>query len=129
MDSEHTKEPWVCHGTKPYEHIEGRIKIHIDEPYKSFSIEQVVDTPDGSRITTFLAEVVRCGDMSDKELEDNANRIVSCVNACAGINPESLPALFDAVKDIINHFPDSTLHRYEKGLLEAFNKLGETNDK
>ncbi len=31
----------------------------------------------------------------------NAERIVACVNACEGINPEAVPELLDALQDII----------------------------
>ena len=32
----------------------------------------------------------------------NATRIVECVNNCAGINPDAVPALLEALKDILS---------------------------
>ena len=36
----------------------------------------------------------------------NAERIVSCVNACAGINPEAVPALRNAVDGLLSIFDE-----------------------
>jgi predicted nucleic acid-binding Zn ribbon protein len=36
------------------------------------------------------------------EMLANAERIVSCVNACAGINPEAIPELIKAAEKLIN---------------------------
>lgn len=33
----------------------------------------------------------------------NAERIVACVNACAGIDPEAIPLLMEALRDLIPH--------------------------
>lgn len=33
--------------------------------------------------------------------EANAQRIVDCVNACEGINPEAIPDMVEALKDIV----------------------------
>ena len=35
------------------------------------------------------------------EAKANGRRIVACVNACAGINPEAVPNLLEAAKDFI----------------------------
>ena len=32
---------------------------------------------------------------------ENAKRIISCVNACDGINPDAVPLLFQAAKDFV----------------------------
>jgi len=37
-----------------------------------------------------------------KEALANADRITSCVNACAGINPEAVPDLFDALGNLLD---------------------------
>ena len=34
------------------------------------------------------------------EVEANAERIVACVNACEGINPEAVPVLLEALQEI-----------------------------
>ena len=34
------------------------------------------------------------------EAKANAHRIVACVNACEGINPEAVPELLEALKDM-----------------------------
>lgn len=51
-----------------------------------------------------------------KETEANAHRIVACVNACEGINPEAVPAMLEALKEwndiwhfIKDHYPDVEL--------------------
>ena len=38
--------------------------------------------------------------------QDNANRIVACVNACAGINPEAVPLMLATMKKIDKHISD-----------------------
>lgn len=42
-------------------------------------------------------------DVSDAEDAANARRIVACVNACEGINPEAVPELLAFAKDIYEH--------------------------
>jgi len=32
----------------------------------------------------------------------NAERIVDCVNSCAGINPEAVPKMIETIKDLIH---------------------------
>jgi hypothetical protein len=34
--------------------------------------------------------------------EANARRIVACVNACKGINPEAVPDLLEALQDVLH---------------------------
>lgn len=34
--------------------------------------------------------------------EANADRIVSCINACAGINPEAVPDVVAALREAVN---------------------------
>lgn len=68
--AQHTPEPWVV----------GR--GGGSEP---FSIEAATRT---------VALVKTCR----QEGEHNASRIVSCVNACKGLNPEAIPELVEAAK-------------------------------
>lgn len=42
-------------------------------------------------------EFVGCGG----DWKANANRIVACVNACAGINPEAVPMTLEALRDVL----------------------------
>jgi len=82
----HTKEPWrletvktqvgICHKIGPFPgndiHEEGNACIYSDNT-------------SGGR---------------PKELLANAERIVACVNACAGIDPAAIPALIEALERI-----------------------------
>lgn len=34
----------------------------------------------------------------------NSQRIVACVNACKGINPEAVPLLFEAMLEVVKHY-------------------------
>lgn len=40
------------------------------------------------------------GPIQDEECQANASRIVACVNACAGINPEAVPELLAILKTL-----------------------------
>ena len=73
----HTQGPWSCHGVKPYSMTDDGIQIHLEKPYRCWAVEQIVNMPDGGRITTIIAEVVRCGDMSDDEMAANARLIAA----------------------------------------------------
>lgn len=42
------------------------------------------------------------GTLPWKTAEANMERIVACVNACAGINPEAVPMLLAACKAVLN---------------------------
>ena len=59
------------------------VEVHLDREPECWSVRKVVDSPDGSRLTTFLAEVRRCGRMTSAEAEANARLIVTAVNAHA----------------------------------------------
>jgi hypothetical protein len=73
-----TKGPWHCSGIRPTRYDKnGRLEVCLDMPYKLWGVEQIVDMPDGGKITTITANVVRCGDMSDEELEANAHLIAA----------------------------------------------------
>ena len=66
-----------------------------------WSIEQAhfdpwVVAPDGRYV---IATVATGGDMS-KEGHANARRIVACVNACEGINPEAVAELVEALEGL-----------------------------
>ncbi len=42
------------------------------------------------------------GDIAIAEQAANRDRIVACVNACAGINPEAVPDLIEAAIDLVS---------------------------
>lgn len=72
----HTPEPWAYQ----------KVKQHFDITYTN---PQWDDT---SLATTFYAG-------NEQQEEANANRIVQCVNACAGIpGPEAIPEVIAALK-------------------------------
>ena len=45
--------------------------------------------------------VCRLDEGTEQEKLANAVRIVACVNACAGINPEAVPDLLATLRDIV----------------------------
>ena len=54
---------------------------------------------------------------------DDAKRIVSCVNACAGINPEAVPELLEACRMAFNvSLPNAVAKAVEKALAKAKSK-------
>ena len=70
--AEHTKEPWSV------------------DPISTWSIRG-----DGHKVVT-------CASNEDGDALDNANaaHVVLCVNACAGLNPEAIPAAIEALEKI-----------------------------
>ena len=46
----------------------------------------------------------------------NGQRIVSCVNACRGINPEAVPELLEACEEIQNTLIDINIPDYKAAL-------------
>lgn len=78
----HTLEPWVLTNWE-------------NSNYDAIAIHG------GENGTQWIAEVVLDHDVGDKsaaEMKANANRIVECVNACAGINPSAVPKMLAACK-------------------------------
>ena len=73
--SEHTPEPWKY---LPPDHVGGAAIIPMEGPC----------------ICTFWNENPDL--RSEAEHDANARRIVACVNACEGINPEAVPDLLAA---------------------------------
>ena len=69
--SEHTKEPWVT----------GK----WGDGSSGYGLTNVI-APD--------SEVIIATDV----IEGEATRIIACVNACAGINPEAVPDMVEALK-------------------------------
>lgn len=75
----YTPGPWKSHGVRSsHRNQNGSISVHLDKPYKLYSIQQIVNMPNNlGFVTTFIADVQRCGDMSDEELHANATLIAS----------------------------------------------------
>lgn len=79
MDAKHTPGPWrLCRATGEQ-----------GEPL-------VILPPDGNRRIAQL-----CG-RSDAA---NGRRVVACVNACQGINPEAVPELLAALRRLLSTIP------------------------
>lgn len=70
--NKHTKEPWTVNG---------------------YAIEQ--DTNKKAWVIGWVEH------QENADAEANADHIVSCVNACAGINPEAFPKLLTVLKKIV----------------------------
>ena len=47
--------------------------------------------------------------------EANAARIASCVNACEGINPDAVPDMLEALKELLAMGQDGIIQRNETG--------------
>jgi hypothetical protein len=77
MKTKHTKEPWFFTGST--------IGIQLLEGV-------AIDVADVNRWCP--------GTPLRDEDESNGERIVACVNACAGINPEAVPDLLKACRDL-----------------------------
>jgi hypothetical protein len=93
MTQKHTQEPWYQHETegKLYASIRGR------------SGRCVAD----------------CGSRSDAIAQANAKRIVSCVNACAGINPAAVPKLLAALDEFVIEYVEGTDPILDDTLIKA----------
>ncbi|MFA6167821.1 MAG: hypothetical protein WC700_14465 [Gemmatimonadaceae bacterium] len=73
--AKHTPEPWT-------------------HPQESF--RNLIAGPDLAKVAD-----VWTSDRPDAERFANAARIVACVNACAGIDPEAVPLMLDALQECI----------------------------
>lgn len=92
--SNHTKEPWLC---------DKRTVYALNK--KGFNI--------------FSAVVQDCR-TSNSELEENARRIVACVNACEGISTENLEDNLP-VKELARQYNEAI--RQRDLLLEALDRI------
>lgn len=50
--------------------------------------------------------------------EDDYARAVACVNACAGINPEAVPLMLEALRRIAHASPDRLSHSQDVLIIE-----------
>lgn len=84
MDAKHTPGPW---------HVATNPGGPDDQPV-FFSVRDGSGRPDG--------EDTVCVPLGDSEtVKANTARIVSCVNACEGINPEAVPALLESLMAVM----------------------------
>jgi hypothetical protein len=94
------KEPWkVVHlkpGSQSRSNWRNIISVHPSHRYDKNIIEaDCVEFENGHS---------ECGvEIS----EENANRIVDCVNNCAGINPGAIPEVLFALKNLVKFFDSS----------------------
>lgn len=81
-DSKHTSEPW---------------ELHPDYPNQ-------VRRPPSNDAYGLSASIADCssGIWPDSKTVANAARIVACVNACKGINPEAVPDLLAALQAVLD---------------------------
>ena len=66
---------------------------HTPEPWKAVG-QDIRDGNEDNIVT------VPYGD-DPEQAEANARRIVSCVNACEGINPDAVPELLEALHNLL----------------------------
>lgn len=100
---------------------------HTPEPWKwvgdiltNGDIDILWAGDDGRSYGMHSAELIMDNEEADKA------RIVSCVNACAGINPEALPAFISAVENLRDmKGRHNTVIAYDR-LMEALAKLKPT---
>ena len=100
--SKHTAEPWHC---KPHTPMSGPGGPHdwtiLGDTHEEFGDE--ADIGGSILVSTVVAKVL--GNATAGGIpEANARRIVACVNACDGLNPEALPALIATAEDMLNNW-------------------------
>jgi hypothetical protein len=79
MKPKHTPEPWS------YDESQEDYVLYSDSAWIGKTSLGYGVTPEG-------------------ETEANAARIVACVNACEGINPEAIPLMLEALKSVVSAF-------------------------
>ena len=62
--------------------------------------------------------------VATEEDEANAARIVSCVNACEGINPDAAPDMLEALKLAVKLMPETTISAINADEWEAAEAIG-----
>jgi len=92
---------------------------HTKEPWKVSSRRATFITNPNSAYTEVIAQ---CYFLDNKKEEENAKRIVACVNACKGITNEALEA--GAVKHIISlYLQDSDEAEVNGKIVQVFNDM------
>jgi len=99
--SMHTGKPaldTLTSDKSPTQHFNMSTK-HTPTPWHNQSDWKSIYSEDGC----FIATVVKMPTYKNKiEHSADSDRIVSCVNACAGLNPEAIPGAVKALEDFIN---------------------------
>ena len=118
----HTKEPWriVNCDAVPSTNDDGLrlLEIRAGKTCKVASKGNVAGYIDcGGKF------VASCNTRADPEAEANARRIVSCVNALAGMNPDALAGLIEAAEGMYRVQTNSEAHTIAE-LMEATEELG-----
>ena len=103
--SEHTKEPWTTQGLQTWS--DDHLRCYIGPGHGGHTICHVFHEGPGKGTC-----------------DANAARIVACVNACAGLDPEAIPETVEAVGDLIKAYQLSEgiareLHRVELALAKV----------
>lgn len=97
----HTPEPWECephsHGSGPGTKYDWTILGGTYLDYHEDDEQPDDPTIEPSKVSTVVAKAL--GNATSGVItEANARRIVACVNACQGLNPEAVPDLLAACK-------------------------------
>lgn len=104
ITSKHTPEPWNIH---PHYKCEG---MAVENEHGEGWVAWSAVIGKGEMIIADVKGCTHDGGFSKvengKEVQANADRIIACVNACAGINPEAVPDLLAAAKGIIKAIED-----------------------
>lgn len=98
--NKHTKEPWSTYSFW----------------YPLYADKQTITIVNsrGNSIATLAYK-------DDQENIENAHRIVSCVNACTGTNPEAIPELLEFLKRLCFVESSEAIKGTAKRLLEKLN--------
>lgn len=70
---------------------------HTPGPWKTRRFDDEAEGRHNFTVQAALCEVARMSQVDEHIAEANARRIVACVNACEGINPEAVPELLEAL--------------------------------
>jgi len=97
MNSKHVEEPWMILDQRAGESLTICGKLENGYDWKG---RRILGRPPVAFLSQCVTEVERA----------NASRIVSCVNACAGINPEAVPELLTACKEMLAYIEMKMAH-------------------
>lgn len=89
MKTKHTPEPWF--------------------PMRGMRVASAYMGPVGLQYVVIEA-TINSPHITEEEANANMERIVACVNGCAGINPDAVKDLLAAAKHLINHADDSGIY-------------------
>lgn len=86
--SKHTPEPWVS-----------SVALSGSENDRGFDIHA-----DGKHIARVSPMIKNLRGDASTEAIANKDRILACVNACAGVNPEAVPDAVAALRDMLDGY-------------------------